>query len=1181
MESNIHITRDKNKPNNLSLPNHKFKKHINTNKRYQNIQKKPQNPQNPSLSNNNLLYTSYQRKGYNGLFDPSLSGNNNFLIIKNIGLSPNQNSKNILIDKKSYTKSNRTEISKSQLLKNSHKNQYQNQVLSKKIDNKKNNVLLESNHNVKYDNIGFKEVKYKNKFEPKEIYYPNNNLIKSYQQLNNRDNLYYKPSAENLGFFNDNLCFSYNPNIKYSLNYEKQKIKQNPVINNSEKNRQNKFSIYPQNNNNKNINNNNKNINNNELMWSYDRLKSNNLENREIYGTIEIKTENKVVPIIKNDYIFKKNKNDDFIPKNHLSVSYNQNYNKKNKNFYDKSNLINNKNNLLCGILTDNINNKYKNVYKNITSNGLKKNTLFEYYKGNIKKSLLNNQIGNNYIKSDLNEYKNGKNKIDEKYIKNISKIQSAWRGAYVRELMSYYWSLSKFKDLLDLIINNHAKKNFFDYMKALLINKDKNDIKNKKGNIIDKNNKKENIIDEDIIIESLNDNNNNTNKKEQIINDNNDKINNIKIQNDIKKLKMNLTKKEEDFDNLLKDYNNIINKFSEFKKNKEEKKTIKKNHQNTNINKEPKIHKDLNIDKNDFIIINNTTKNKIFDNIQLQQEKKEDFNIIQEENNQNINTNTNIKLRSIKQQKENKNKINYNDYLNHFNKNLNIINNEKIMYKKSKTNEENEIKDISKLKYNIINYSFSLINNEEKKNLKEICFNDQISIINNYSKPQTILDNDSVNKSNINENNDMTTITSGKDIKENKINYIPENQSDLNMELRGTEKTIIKSLKEYVIEEHNNSFNIINNFNKYEFNKDLLNIKNEILLNILTKNTNNNINNNNEENNDINNIKNINIYENERFCLIKDINNKKIKYENNNLVIENNENIILEEEEENQNINNINKNENNKQNLLGIFNNYDLYIKAKKIKKCDKTTEITEELNKVEPTKHSEIIFKGINIKKEEENKCNNLNNNIINITNDIDKDNNMINNENEIILKSKKKDININKNYNKINEIEKGDGLEINPYELQKTQNNTNNIFISYENKIEMLNNKESIYKEKAKINMMKIILPIKIKTVLKQWIKKNVLKILINNLKKISFVSHLSKINDNYKRKYKKNTFEKIKEFSIMMKYKKYYLNEIGKNRIKSLMKKYLIYKWNIGIKELAKLIASNKNLIINKK
>ena len=158
MESNIHITRDKNKPNNLSLPNHKFKKHINTNKRYQNIQKKPQNPQNPSLSNNNLLYTSYQRKGYNGLFDPSLSGNNNFLIIKNIGLSPNQNSKNILIDKKSYTKSNRTEISKSQLLKNSHKNQYQNQVLSKKIDNKKNNVFLESNHNVKYDNITIEKI---------------------------------------------------------------------------------------------------------------------------------------------------------------------------------------------------------------------------------------------------------------------------------------------------------------------------------------------------------------------------------------------------------------------------------------------------------------------------------------------------------------------------------------------------------------------------------------------------------------------------------------------------------------------------------------------------------------------------------------------------------------------------------------------------------------------------------------------------------------------------------------------------------------------------------------------------------------------------------------------------------------------------------------------------------------
>ena len=83
---------------------------------------------------------------------------------------------------------------------------------------------------------------------------------------------------------------------------------------------------------------------------------------------------------------------------------------------------------------------------------------------------------------------------------------------------------------------------------------------------------------------------------------------------------------------------------------------------------------------------------------------------------------------------------------------------------------------------------------------------------------------------------------------------------------------------------------------------------------------------------------------------------------------------------------------------------------------------------------------------------------------------------------------------NYNSVNEIEKGDGLEINPFEMKRTKNNINNMFICYENNTQVLNNKESIYLEKAKNNIMKIILPIKIKNILKEWSQNLIFNLLI---------------------------------------------------------------------------------------
>ena len=107
-----------------------------------------------------------------------------------------------------------------------------------------------------------------------------------------------------------------------------------------------------------------------------------------------------------------------------------------------------------------------------------------------------------------------------------------------------------------------------------------------------------------------------------------------------------------------------------------------------------------------------------------------------------------------------------------------------------------------------------------------------------------------------------------------------------------------------------------------------------------------------------------------------------------------------------------------------------------------------------------------------------------------------------------------------------------------------------------------------------MMKIILPVRIKTVLKDWVKRNVFNILINELRKIAILTHLIKIKDNYNKKLRKMSFEKIKEYSIMIKCKDYFSREIKKNKIKNILKKYLMYKWNKSLVQFAKFVVSNK-------
>jgi hypothetical protein len=163
------------------------------------------------------------------------------------------------------------------------------------------------------------------------------------------------------------------------------------------------------------------------------------------------------------------------------------------------------------------------------------------------------------------------------------------------------------------------------------------------------------------------------------------------------------------------------------------------------------------------------------------------------------------------------------------------------------------------------------------------------------------------------------------------------------------------------------------------------------------------------------------------------------------------------------------------------IDNNNILYIKRKKKIRCDKITEITEELNKIEPHNHYELVFKGkINLNENFENKQEKINEQKI----EQKKEENRYKEENKRV------------NYNKENEVEKGDGIEINPLEFKKT--NPNNIIISYENKIEVLYNKNATFTEKAKRNMMKIILPIRLKTVLRGYIRRIICPLIIKRTK-----------------------------------------------------------------------------------
>jgi len=517
-----------------------------------------------------------------------------------------------------------------------------------------------------------------------------------------------------------------------------------------------------------------------------------------------------------------------------------------------------------------------------------------------------------------------------------------------------------------------------------------------------------------------------------------------------------------------------------------------------------------------------NNKNNRLRHKFLIAKEKKDKINKKNGSNNNSVN----VSITQDKTNEEKYNKLleNYNSLLDQFNKLKEDKNNGKknsfdkldinsnnfgIIYKKNKINtiKKDQNKNINK-KFDVIEpgqkEEFNIIQKKHKKKksnksqnksnekVSEISDEKCINSINDNNKKNNITYEDYLNHfiSNlykINDNQLYIKKTLNKNIKnkipiiedknspknnteKNKLEVkkpelVQENQKNLNTEIKGNENNKLKIFKDCIVNEHNNNINIIqvNEQQKPKKNIELNIVSEEIKFDIIENNKSIKEKKTKKKSKHKNKIK----IDNDK--IISELNNKE-------LVIEKKEDILLVEK---------NKIKRFDDNMFMIDNNNSILLKNSKKNMHDEITEITEELNKIVPNNHYELVFEGIIL---------DLNQKLDNIQKEKEKENKKI--------------------YNESNEIEKGEGLEINPMEMKRTKNNIDNIFISYENKMGVLSSKDDIYTEKAKRNMMKIILPIRLKSTLREYVRKNTYPLLISNLKKIALSINSIKSDDNEK-------------------------------------------------------------------
>ena len=397
-----------------------------------------------------------------------------------------------------------------------------------------------------------------------------------------------------------------------------------------------------------------------------------------------------------------------------------------------------------------NINNNYPRGNKDININP-QENTLYENYQDLIKLNTFNriSQYNNTHRNINNGTMKYSKINIYPDIIQKAIKIQSAWRGTYVRILMGFYWNLSGFKNTLDNIFKNHISVYFSYFLKNL--SHYKSSIKHKRK--YNNNNNYEKSIDE--------------------------------YANELKQ-------KEEDYDNLLKNYNSLVERCTELQhlvnKNKSEEKksrwtsSYKKRENDDKIN--PKL---LDIERNKINFNENTNKDdhhswkklkienhnvdleivisrKIFDienDINhsnkfdtkkqfdiIEVEQKDKFNLItpkklqkeiiikpeQEQNHEQekIDDSNNLNLRARYKRKKKESNFNY---LDNFTSNLSITNTEQLLLEEIPKKKENIPFKISKSEITLLNKNelkeIEPIKNQkifEIENIKKIK-NDEISI--------------------------------------------------------------------------------------------------------------------------------------------------------------------------------------------------------------------------------------------------------------------------------------------------------------------------------------------------------------------------------------------------------------------------------------------------------------------
>ena len=816
-------------------------------------------------------------------------------------------------------------------------------------------------------------------------------------------------------------------------------------------------------------------------------------------------------------------------------------------------------NNMKFSFMNKNVNIKNnKDMYKD--QNQL---TLYDNYKDLMKMNTFsslkkNKATNNNNYNYNINVQKIAK--LQPEINEKITKIQSLWRGAYVRELMNFYWNLTEFKDLLNKVL---VKKNFAYFHNLLksyqnpgsktsnndriilrkryklnnkeneekikeddtrnleefkkLLNQRKDDYDNlsKKYNslmercnelqqIIDHNNENKNFVWKDLVVEKYNFNVENilknlekndiiiNQKKFDIINPEQKEVFNI-----IQQKKFGKINPEQ------KEVFNIIQHKKFAKINPEQKEAFniicqravnpKQNDTNNNIQQKkfdiinPEQKEAFNIIQKKEVDEVNPKQNDTNTNAQqkkfdiINPEKKEAFNIIQQRKFNTINPQQKEAFNIIQQKKFNTINQEHKDTFNIIQQKANIPNEDLNKNKEDNNNKNPHKSDLeiitedqfiiesnkNETSFEIFNYELSLVNDKKEKSLileinhceafnlinvkkenskpltLEIKNCESISLINNKKeKPHTLEvikceTFNLINNNNDNNNNNQNTILNKKETEsktENanikKCELMIENQNNLNIEIKASEQNAKEEEKkelQILLTESVDQFIIENEDDDNETNKS--NCKEKAFI----------------------------ICENDKFSLLKNNTNKV------------NDNKIVKYDFE-----------------FMVVNNDILFINKVKKKICNKMTEITEELNGIEPNNHYELILQG---------KINNENNNIINEKAPIVKTDNPAN---------KKRNI----NYNKSNEVEKGNCLEINTIELKRTNNGSINIVNTGNN------NNSSVFTEKAKNNLIKIILPIRIKTTLKDFIHRSIFPLLINNLKKIALYSKKAAVKTNDK-------------------------------------------------------------------